>query len=196
LAVSEDARDGPGCRPASAPTVRYQTGAGICNFFGVVSSFRGSGFAGPHSRPLPPAQTRVPFPAGRRDGTKKLLTPRKKMQNSRVVWYRPARGLLRGRSRARDRRDRWRGWPPKAASMRRALAGTRVDADRLCHTYYAWVIQVHQVHIFARDRFAHLSWCATQHHDYCHTADGRQQYARELTAYGEDALLLTSAYDW
>jgi hypothetical protein len=85
------ARDGSGCHQGPTPTVRYQTGAGICNFFGVVSSFGAPVFAGPHSRPLPPAQTRVPFPAGRRDGTQKLLTSRKKVQVPRVVWYRPAR---------------------------------------------------------------------------------------------------------
>jgi len=95
LGPAPSARGGSGCRQGPAPTARYQTGAGICNFFGGVSSFRGSVFAGPHPRPLPPAQTGVPFPAGRRDGTQKLLTPRKKVQVPRVVWYRPARGRRR-----------------------------------------------------------------------------------------------------
>jgi hypothetical protein len=89
------ARDGSGCRPGPVPTARYQTGVGICNFFGGVSSFRASVFTGPHSRPLPPAQTRVPFSAGRRDGTQKLLTPQKKLQVPRVVWYRPPLGVPR-----------------------------------------------------------------------------------------------------
>jgi hypothetical protein len=95
LGPAPSARGGSGCRQGPAPTARYQTGAGICNFFGGVSSFRGSVFAGPHPRPLPPAQTGVPFPAGRRDGTQKLLTPQKKLQIPRMVWYRPPLGCRR-----------------------------------------------------------------------------------------------------
>jgi hypothetical protein len=83
-------------RPVPSPTARYQTGAGTCNFFGGVSSFRVSVSTEPHSRPLPPVQTRVPFPADRRFGTQKLLTPRKKVQIPRMVWYR----LPLGRRRA------------------------------------------------------------------------------------------------
>jgi hypothetical protein len=72
-------------RPAPSP--RYQTGPGICNFFGGVRSFSGSSFAGVTFPPPPICANARHLSRRRGNGTEKVLTPPEKMQFPDPVWY-------------------------------------------------------------------------------------------------------------